>query len=89
MDDVSTFNAIMDHNRSPASSARALGASSWRVMWRYTLPNVIPPNVVPASLCAGGIILVEAGLSLLGAGTPPPTPTWARMVTDAYADIWE
>ena len=70
-------------------AARALGASSWRVMWRHMLPNVIPPNVVLASLSAAGIILVEAGLSFLGAGTPPPTPTWGRMVTDAYADIWE
>lgn len=65
-------------------AARALGASPARIMWRHLLPNAIAPILVLASLSAAGIILVEAGLSFIGAGVQPPTPAWGGMVSDAY-----
>jgi peptide/nickel transport system permease protein len=61
-------------------SARALGASAARVIGRAILPNILAPILVQASLAAGHAILLESGLSFLGLGPPPPTPSWGRMV---------
>jgi peptide/nickel transport system permease protein len=61
-------------------SARALGASAARVIGRAILPNILAPVLVQASLAAGHAILLESGLSFLGLGPPPPTPSWGRMV---------
>jgi peptide/nickel transport system permease protein len=61
-------------------SARALGASALRVVSRAILPNILAPILVQASLAAGHAILLESGLSFLGLGPPPPTPSWGRMV---------
>lgn len=61
-------------------SARALGASALRIIARAILPNILAPILVQASLAAGHAILLESGLSFLGLGPPPPTPSWGRMV---------
>ncbi len=61
-------------------SARALGASAARIIARAILPNILAPIFVQASLAAGHAILMESGLSFLGLGPPPPTPSWGRMV---------
>jgi peptide/nickel transport system permease protein len=61
-------------------SARALGASAARVVARAILPNIVAPVLVQASLAAGHAILLESGLSFLGLGPPPPTPSWGRMI---------
>jgi peptide/nickel transport system permease protein len=61
-------------------SARALGASAARIISRAILPNILAPILVQASLAAGHAILIESGLSFLGLGPPPPTPSWGRMV---------
>jgi len=61
-------------------SARALGASSLRIIAWAILPNILAPIFVQASLAAGHAILMESGLSFLGLGPPPPTPSWGRMV---------
>lgn len=61
-------------------SARALGASSLRIILRAILPNITAPILVQASLAAGHAILMESGLSFLGLGPPPPAPSWGRMV---------
>ncbi len=61
-------------------SARALGASATRTIFRTILPNILAPILVQASLAAGHAILLESGLSFLGLGPPPPTPSWGRMV---------
>ncbi len=61
-------------------SARSLGASTTRIIARAILPNILAPILVQASLAAGHAILMESGLSFLGLGPPPPTPSWGRMV---------
>jgi len=61
-------------------SARALGASAVRIVAQAILPNILAPILVQASLAAGHAILMESGLSFLGLGPPPPTPSWGRMV---------
>ncbi len=67
--------------------ARAAGASDTRVMFVHILPNVINSVVVLLTLQLGFVIIVEATLSFLGAGIPPPTPTWGQMVADGRVYI--
>ena len=61
--------------------ARIAGASSLRIMFVHILPNVLNSVVVLLTLQLGFVIIVEATLSFLGAGVPPPTPTWGQMVS--------
>ena len=65
-------------------AARTIGAAPARIMGRHMLPNVVAPVMVLASLSAAGIILIEAGLSFIGAGVQPPTPAWGGMVSQGY-----
>ena len=67
-----------------AESARAAGATPTRVAIAHVLPNISSTILVQASLTAGAAIFAEASLSFLGAGVPPPTPTWGGMLHDAY-----
>lgn len=57
-------------------AARSIGATAPRIMFRHILPNIAPSIIVLASALLGSAILIEAGLSFLGFGTPPPTPSW-------------
>ncbi|HTT69447.1 MAG TPA: ABC transporter permease [Gemmatimonadales bacterium] len=63
-------------------AARALGAPAPGIVRRHLLPHVAAPVIVSASLDVGNIILLEAGLSYLGLGVRPPTPTWGNMIMD-------
>jgi peptide/nickel transport system permease protein len=63
-------------------AAEALGASPGRVVFRHLLPNVAGPLIVTATLGLGDVILLEAGLSFLGLGIQPPTPSWGGMILD-------
>jgi peptide/nickel transport system permease protein len=60
--------------------SRIAGASNIRIMLVHILPNVLNSVVVLLTLQLGFVIIVEATLSFLGAGVPPPTPTWGQMV---------
>ena len=62
--------------------AEALGARSGRIMFRHLLPNTMGPLLVAATLGVGDVILLEAGLSFLGMGVRPPTPSWGGMILD-------
>ena len=63
-------------------AARAIGAEDFRILWRHILPNVLAPLVVEATFGASGAILGEAGLSFLGLGTQPPSPSWGSMLNE-------
>jgi peptide/nickel transport system permease protein len=63
-------------------SARAIGVSRWRIMFRHILPNCLSPIIVQATLDMGYIILAIAGLGFLGLGTQPPAADWGVMVSD-------
>jgi ABC-type dipeptide/oligopeptide/nickel transport system permease subunit len=64
--------------------ARAIGASTRRIMFRHLLPNALPPLIVAISMGIGGIILSESTLSLLGIGLQPPNPSWGAMIYSNY-----
>jgi peptide/nickel transport system permease protein len=62
--------------------ARVAGASDARIIARHIFPNVASTIIVIATLEIGAVILVEASLSFLGVGVPPPTPAWGLMISD-------
>lgn len=61
-------------------AARALGASTWRILIRHVIPTTLPAVMVQATLGMAGAILAEAALSFLGLGVQPPTPSWGTML---------
>lgn len=63
--------------------ARAVGLRHPRIIWRYILPNVMPPIVVQATLTIATAIIAEASLSFLGLGQQPPSPSWGSMLNTA------
>jgi len=67
--------------------AKVSGASSGRILLRHILPGVVSTLLVLATLRVPSIILVEATLSFLGAGVPPPTPSWGSMTSDGRGYI--
>jgi peptide/nickel transport system permease protein len=62
--------------------ARVAGCSNLTIMFRHILPNLAPSILVLATLQVGFVIVLEAGLSFLGVGIPPPAPSWGVMVAD-------
>lgn len=71
--------------------ARLAGCSSVRIMLAHLFPNVLNTLLVLLSLQVGWVIIIEASLSFLGAGVPPPTPTWGAMIAegrDYIASAW-
>lgn len=73
------------------SAAQALGFSNTRVIFRHILPNSLSPALVAAPFGIAGAIITEAGLSLLGFGVRPPTPTWGillKLGSEDYSRWW-
>lgn len=73
------------------SLAKVRGCSNVRIMAAHILPNVLNTFMVLVTLNIGVVIIAEASLSFLGAGIPPPTPTWGLMVSEgrgSIADAW-
>ncbi len=68
-------------------AARAIGASSRRVILRHLLPNALGPVIVAVSLGMGGIIISESTLSFLGLGIQPPNSSWGSIIYETYG-LW-
>ncbi len=68
-------------------AACALGASSGRIIWAHLAPHVLPLLVVQASFGIAGAVVAEAGLSFLGLGVQPPTPSWGAMINEGRSFI--
>ena len=69
-------------------AARVAGRGGLAIALRHVLPNIASMLIVQASVSYGLAVLAESGLSYLGFGTPPPTPSWGRMLQDAQALIF-
>ena len=72
-------------------AARALGAGELRIMFRHILPNSLAPILVPITFGIASAILLEAGLSILGLGSPPNTPSWGNLLNrgkDNFETMW-
>ena len=68
-------------------AARSLGLSNSRIITRHILPNGISAIIVAATLGVAGAIITESGLSYLGFGVQPPTPTWGNMLRNAQDEM--
>ena len=64
-------------------AARSSGVPNWRIMVRHLLPNAMSPIIVAATFRVATSIITESGLSYLGFGVQPPTPTWGNMLKNA------
>jgi peptide/nickel transport system permease protein len=68
--------------REHVQAALALGAGTGRVLVRHLLPLIVAPLIIEATFAIAGIVIAEAGLSFLGLGIQPPTPSWGSMIRD-------
>jgi oligopeptide transport system permease protein len=68
-------------------AARAVGASSTRIIFRHLMPNIVGPLVISETLAIPGYIFTEAVLSFIGLGVNPPTPSWGQMISDGYQGL--
>ena len=64
------------------TAAKALGISDWRIIFRHMVPNAMSPVLVSATIGIASAILIEAGLSFLGFGVPPPHATWGNILSN-------
>ena len=63
-------------------AAHASGVPTWQILWRHMTPNALAPVIVTLTLGIPSAIMGEAGLSFLGIGVDPPTPSWGKMVSE-------
>jgi peptide/nickel transport system permease protein len=68
---------------------RSLGAGRGRILVLHILPNIVGPLLILASMDVPVVITLEAGLTFLGLGVPPPAPSWGRILNEGYAFIRE
>lgn len=80
-------NTLSLKEREFVEAARGSGATDSRILMRHILPNTIAPIVVASTLGIPGAILYEAGISFLGLGVIPPTPSWGLMISEAIPNM--
>lgn len=89
---VARAQALALKNSPFLEAERVLGASPLRLVVIHIVPNIAGPLVVLASMDIPVVIAIEAGLSFLGVGVPPPSPSWGSLLNDGYAyldqSIW-
>ncbi|MEX0758838.1 MAG: ABC transporter permease [Tistlia sp.] len=83
---VRTQTQALKHNEFILAE-RAMGAGPLRILGVHLLPNVVGPLLILASMDVPLVIAVEAGLSFLGMGVRPPTPSWGTILNDGYSYI--
>lgn len=71
------------------TAAQSMGASTARILRVHIMPNVIGPLVILASMDIPVVIAIEAGMSFLGLGVRPPTPSWGSILNDGFGQIRE
>lgn len=69
-------------------ASRAIGCTHRRIMYRHILLNIVPPVLVQITLLLGVAMVAESGLSFLGLGVRPPTPSWGGMLRTAFNNLY-
>ncbi|ABO67349.1 ABC transporter permease [Geobacillus thermodenitrificans] len=80
--------ALVVKEQTYIEALKAQGASSWRIIWVHMAPNTISPFLVQMTYVFALSIILEAGLSFLGAGVPAPNPSWGNILYDGKAVIF-
>lgn len=70
-------------------AARLVGSTDLKIISQHIIPNTIAPIVVACTLGVGNALMTEAGVSYLGLGVQPPTPSWGNMLYNAQSYLWE
>ena len=70
-------------------AARAVGAGSFRIIWRHLFPNSLPPVLAQVTGYFGAAVVAETALSFIGLGVPPPFPSWGRMLQEGARQYFE
>ncbi|MEW6142923.1 MAG: ABC transporter permease [Chloroflexota bacterium] len=70
-------------------AARAVGCRPWRIILRHVIPNTLASYLIVATSMLGAAILIEASLSFLGLGIPPPHPSWGRSLSEAMQYMYK
>lgn len=84
---VAYAEALTARNQDYVEAARALGAPTRRILIRTLLPNIMAPVLVQLSLAVAAAVVLESGLSFLGMGVVPPSPSWGLMIRGARATM--
>jgi peptide/nickel transport system permease protein len=88
---VTRVSVLCTKNMEYVEAAYATGASDFRIIFKYILPNCLAPIIVQATMSIATAIMTATGLSFLGLGVPAPTPEWGAMASSARAyirDCW-
>ena len=78
-------STLVVKEREFVEAAKSIGYGDWRIICRHILPHCLTPVVVYSTVLLGSAVMLEAGLSFLGLGMAPPTPSWGQMVTEGAA----
>ncbi len=84
---ITRANTMAWSEREFVTAAKAMGAKSFRIMFRDVLPNVIPAMLSIALLGVGVAIIAEGGLSVFGVGVQLPTPSWGNIIAEARGQL--
>lgn len=74
--------ALVVREQTYIEAIRALGGKPGRIIWRHIAPNCMSPLIIQATFIFAYAVIIEASLSFLGAGTPPPQPSWGNILND-------
>ena len=84
---LSRANTLRLRERTFMSAARLSGSSGRRILIRHVVPNIVPSLLTFALLSVGVAIMIEAALSFLGLGVPPPAPSWGNMIAAGQVNL--
>lgn len=80
--------ALVAREQTYVEAMRALGAGSGRILWGHIAPNILSPVIVQMTFVFASSIITEAALSFLGAGVPPPAPSWGSILSEGRSVIY-
>lgn len=86
---IARANTIAFAGREFVTASKSLGASTFRILVREILPNVLLPVLSFAIVVAASLVVAEGSLSFLGLGVPPPTPSWGGMIAAGRESLYE